>query len=71
MLPNITGNAGGIVGFVIDGAFVRGSIPIAFSSGIGYNINLVSFDASQSNSIYTNSGSVHPLSLSLNYIIKS
>lgn len=46
---------------------------IASSSSTGYsenNFNL-NIDASKSNSIYTDNGSVRPLALSLNYIIKS
>lgn len=31
---------------------------------------LTSFNASNSNSVYTNSGKVYPLSLALNFIIK-
>lgn len=38
---------------------------------IGNRAGKVAFDASLHDSIYTNSGSVRPLGLSLNYIIKS
>jgi hypothetical protein len=40
-------------------------------SGSGSGMRTLSFDASKSNSIYTDSGKVYPLSLALNFIIKS
>lgn len=40
-------------------------------SSIGNRAGKVAFDASLHDSIYTNSGSVRPLGLSLNYVIKS
>ena len=39
-------------------------------SGSG-NSSAISIDASRSNSVYTNSGKVYPLSLALNFIIKA
>nr|DAE20604.1 MAG TPA: hypothetical protein [Siphoviridae sp. ctJ3t72] len=40
------------------------------SGGTGFR-GVVSIDASRSNNIYTDSGKVYPLSLALNFIIKS
>lgn len=45
---------------------------LAANSGSGSgNSSAISIDASRSNSVYTNSGKVYPLSLALNFIIKT
>ena len=52
------------------GAFGKGSsfsTVITNTSATGYTLT---FSASKSNSIYTDSGKVYPLSLALNFIIK-
>ena len=79
-LPNITGNIGSIVS---DGNFCN--LDGCFSdSGDNYNIytpsgnifatkghTKVSFNAHNSNSVYTDSGKVYPQSIALNFIIKT
>jgi len=41
------------------------------TSGMNFTDAQVNFDASRTSSVYTNSGKVYPLSLTLNYIIKA
>lgn len=74
-LPNITGQIGRNYTEIeiSNGAFVRNSVS-------GQNVSLtvadgawsiVDFTATHSNSIYTDNGKVYPLSLALNFIIKT
>ena len=69
--PNITGLISSIVGNV-GGAFYMGdNIIYKIGANDEYGCANKNFDASRSNSIYTDSGKVYPLSLALNFIIKA
>ena len=74
-LPNVTGNFSGGQFKVGNGATAtHHSNTAIFTTGVGtgtaYNMENYYFDANISNSIYTASGKVYPLSLALNFIIK-
>lgn len=75
-LPNITGNILDVLVWAnhsANGAFsdVGGWLALGSTGGSSMGATRFSFDASRSSAIYTNLGKVYPLSLSLNYIIKS
>lgn len=78
-LPNINGSfttRSGTMGSlpVVSGVFSHSTgTPLnpTLNDSVISNENIITFDASNSNSIYTNSGKVYPLSLALNFIIKS
>lgn len=73
-LPNLTGDVGGVrpTSTAPSGAFSHGSGVIKFSNAPSEVwLDMSSLNASLSNSIYTNSGKVYPLSLALNFIIKT
>jgi len=71
-LPNVSGGFGSITGdLTASGAFnidwaTSGSYPTD-----SYHRKYISFSASRSSSVYTNSGKVYPASLALNFIIKT
>lgn len=81
-LPNVSGNLGpsrtlhkrgGSGSFAISGAFSSSSlsnVKVLGSSDYQEDVYGYKIDASRSNSAYTNSGKVRPLSLVLNYVIK-
>ena len=74
-LPNITGNFRpyGEGSVTVNGAFyvISGTEPgWGTTSGIDYNNALIDFDASRSSSIYGNSTTVQPPSVSMLYMIK-
>ena len=68
--PNVIGEAGSVISTTINGAFSRGT-EWKQLGGTGTGIAYLSFNASNSNSIYTADGKVYPLSLALNFIIKA
>lgn len=77
-LPNITGSMNdrfpsGINVLVGTGAFYVNDQIIVKRTNSGENVYtaVLNFDANKSNSIYTDSGKVYPLSLALNFIIKT
>ena len=73
-LPNITGNVGGVrpTSIAPSGAFSHGSGIVRFTSDTTARqwLDMASFNASLSNSIYTDGGKVYPLSLALLPCIK-
>lgn len=74
-LPNINGSvvSGNIFNYAMwVGAFTCGELSTGnIRSGQNNGVYQATFDAHNSNSIYTDSGKVYPLSLALNFIIKS
>lgn len=81
-LPNIIGNAGsgvGTDGFAGDVGTITGvfsstskhTVTGTFSTSGSRTITALAFNANNSSSVFTNSGKVYPLSLALNFIIKS
>lgn len=78
-LPNISGSVGRLQGMAntntlnANGAFSHDTVTHgqANSWGTAGNSFMISFNASSSNSTYTDNGKVYPLSLCLNYIIKT
>lgn len=79
-LPNITGyhnfmdnNGAHLGGLYAGGAFKVSSLPYGtgvFTPNSGGGAQQIEFDASNSNSIYGNSDTVQPYSLTTNYVIK-
>jgi len=82
-LPNIVGKAASTetMGFFLKPPtytpIATGAFKIGATTGVGiagansWQGNVLEFDASQTSSIYTTDGNVYPLSLALNFIIKS
>ena len=71
--PNVTGVLQGTTlnaDFIASGAFTTQRIYQIAQGGGSYATYGNTFNASGSNSIYTENGKVTPLSLSLNFIIK-
>ena len=72
-LPNITGKFTGwnVPSLPTEGAFSDILAGSNAQGAAGNAYKYYQFDASDSNSIYTNNGKVYPLSLALNFIIKT
>lgn len=74
--PNITGQSKSFICYgalISSGALGSGkdsASPHAYAGNSGNDKNILYFNASNSNSIYTDNGSIIPLSLALNYVIK-
>ena len=69
--PNVTGSVFIYceIGADASGAFnVSNRNHVSNQNGSGYDC--LGFNAHNSNAIYTDNGSIHPLSLALNYVIK-
>ena len=73
-LPNITGSTGHTLmrstDNFISGAFSGNYASENLAGAQVSSLNDLSFNANNSNSVYTTNGQVRPLSLSLNYVIK-
>ena len=69
-LPNITGQFGIVLYGYASGAFTTGTKGTGITSNPSTDYR-IDFNAHNSNSIYTDSGKVYPLSLALNFIIKT
>ena len=71
-LPNITGLFSGAAAFLVfNGAFYNYKVWGYENSAEGHGWNAVAFDASRSNSIYGNSETVTPPSMTVRYYIKA
>ena len=78
-LPNISGSVGRLQGMAntttlyADGAFSHDNVTQGEANGWGIEGNafMISFNASSSNSVYTDNGKVYPASIALNFIIKT
>ncbi|WP_074837930.1 hypothetical protein [Succinivibrio dextrinosolvens] len=74
--PNITGSSSDFYQFIdaIDSGALRNELTRSATNGTvtsDFGAHTLYFDAKSSNSIYTDSGKVYPLSLALNFIIKA
>ena len=78
-LPNITGQIGDIMsgpGYThTNGAFSASEVFVSYTlqryPDLNFNYQYPGFNAHNSNAVYTDSGKVYPLSIALNFIIKT
>ena len=71
--PNVIGKFTGwtVPSWYTEGAFSDIQVGSSAQGAAGNGYKYYQFDASRSNSIYTDSGVVRPLGLALNYIIRT